>query len=285
MKLSQLKKQTGETALVFGPPKVGKTLIAGLLAEHFDRTQMFDLENGIQTLTANFPQMGKAHLLDKIDAVQIPDSRKNPIAIKTMLKVFSGQKLSICNKHGMTTCIQCAKDKLEVTEVELNKFGRNDLVIMDSASQLADSAYAHVMGQQRLEECAKADWDDWGQMGNLLSMVYSQIQQVPYNVVVISHEDMVQMPDKSDKIVPVGGTRNFSKRFAKFFGHVIYCEIVLGKYKQGSSPTYKMNVISGSRSGLILDGDKVTLADLLKSGSLPQTPAGANAPIIAAVKS
>lgn len=262
MKLSEMKKESGESALLFGPPKTGKTLAAGQLAKYFNRVILFDLENGVQTLMTHLSK----ELQDKIEVVQIPDSRVNPVAVRTMLKVFTGQKVDICNKHGKVMCIDCAKDKSPVTTVELSKLTRDDVVIVDSLSQLSDSVYAHVMGQSRLNDLAKPEWDDWGQMGNLLAMILSQIQTTPYNIVFISHETMVEMPDKSMKLVPIAGTREFSKRVAKFFGHVVYFEVALGKFKQGSSPLYKMNVVAGSRSGLIIDGEKVTLGDLLKSG-------------------
>jgi hypothetical protein len=60
---------------------------------------------------------------------------------------------------------------------------------------------------------------------------------------------MVEMEDGTKKIVPIGGTSNASKVFAKYFDDVIYCEIVNKTHRLVSSSTAKANVLAGSRSG------------------------------------
>jgi hypothetical protein len=61
------------------------------------------------------------------------------------------------------------------------------------------------------------------------------------------------MEDGKKKIVPVGGTSNFSKTFAKYFDHVVYCEVLNMRHKFASKTTYSTSVLSGSRTNAELE--------------------------------
>lgn len=252
MKLSALaegvNKLRGQSVLLYGPPKTGKTKLAGDLAKHGFEIDWFDLENGVSTLLATLPE----EFWPQVNVIQIPDSRSNPIAINTMMKVLSGSPCLICEEHGKVSCPECMKGAKPSNLVELRKNGPNKIVVIDSLSQLSDSAYAGIRGA--IEN--KMEWSDFDTWNQQLAMMLSQLQVAPYHSVCISHENMVEMQDKSMRIVAVGGTRNFSSRIAKFFGHVVYTEVAFSKFKVGSSPTYKVNVTAGSRSNIELDLEK-----------------------------
>ena len=86
---------------------------------------------------------------------------------------------------------------------------------------------------------------------------YSIIETASYNVVVISHEIEAQTEGKKTKLVPVAGTRNFSRNVAKYFGDVVYCEVKNKKHMFGSSTTYDNNILTGSRTDVALeDGER-----------------------------
>jgi hypothetical protein len=63
------------------------------------------------------------------------------------------------------------------------------------------------------------------------------------------------MVDGKPKIVPTAGTRNFSRNTAKYFDEVFYCEVRNKKHVVGSSTTYANNILTGSRSGQVTEGD------------------------------
>ena len=67
--------------LVFGPPKSGKTKLAGEVAKAFN-TIWFDTEHGFLTLK-QLPDTTQSN----INLIQIPDDRANFRAIEAMLKV------------------------------------------------------------------------------------------------------------------------------------------------------------------------------------------------------
>lgn len=167
-KLSDVEKKLGESVLIYGRPKVGKTLLAGRLAAHFDLL-WFDLENGIETLRTQLPIEQQR----RVDVITIPDTRTNPVAISTMMKVLTGNRVEICEEHGAASCPTCKSNKKEFSVVELNKLPRTTIVVVDSASQLSDSAAAKIANGSE----AKFDWDDYDAWGKQLSLMYSAVQQ------------------------------------------------------------------------------------------------------------
>lgn len=241
MKLSQLHQSKSHRVLLFGPPKSGKTQLAGALAERF-KILYFDLERGTDTLL-KFPDEWK----DRVEVISLPDTRSFPIAIETMLKVIKGGPVDICEQHGKVGCALCKKDSKPFNHVELNALGLDTVVVVDSLTQLTNSAIAHIT--KGTDELYKLQTDDWGNLGKLMDTFLSHVQQAPYNIVCISHETEVEMVDGKQKIVPTAGTRNFSRNTAKYFDEVIYCEVKNKKHIAGSSTGYATNILTGSRTG------------------------------------
>lgn len=201
------------------------------------------MENGHET----FRQLSPA-AQERIEVILLPDSRSFPIAIETALKLVKGTKLQVCDAHGKVDCAICKKAGNDFTIAEFNSLPSNHIVVFDSLTQLTDSAIAHITRGK--PDDYKLDYDDWGNLGKLLSIFLSHIQTAAYNVICISHETEVEMEDGKMKLVPTAGTRNFSRNTAKYFGHVVYCEVKTGKHKFTSSTTAIPNVIAGSRTNI-----------------------------------
>lgn len=241
MKLSSYKPAATKRILVYGAPKTGKTVLAGKLAEAGFNLKWLDLENGVASLLSNVDP--KFH--DNIELFKIPDTKAVPIAAETVLKVFSGAKCVICEQHGKVNCPLC---KSTGTLLDVNALTASDILVVDSATQLTNSVMSHI--SRNKPDDYKPDWEDWRMQGALLDKIFSMMQQATYNVIIISHESLVEMEDKKMKIVPVAGSSNFSKTFAKYFDEVVYCELVNKSHRFGSSTGYAMNVLSGSRSNI-----------------------------------
>ena len=259
MKLSQMKVSTIRHALLYGPPKTGKTRLAGTLAKSYDLL-WFDLENGFETLL-QLP----TEFQDRIDVIQLPDTRSFPIAIETMLKVIKGSKAEICHEHGKVSCAFCKKNKPdEFTTVELNALPSSTVVVVDSLTQLTNSAIAHITKGK--PDDYKLEYDDWGNLGKLMDNFLSHVQNAPYNVVCISHETEAELEDGTTKLVPTAGTRNFSRNSARYFGEVVYCQVKNKKHVAASSTTYANNILTGSRSGVSLEQSaEATLLSIFSS--------------------
>ena len=264
-KLSSKQAETTHRVIVYGAPKTGKTLLAGELAEYYNLIWV-DMENGYETLL-QLPMEWQ----DRIGIITLPDTRSYPVAIETILKMVKGP-VSICELHGKVSCMICKKTDAEVAEVDLNSLGAETVVVFDSLTQLSNSAISHITKGQ--PDDYKLGYDDWGNLGKLLDIFLSHIQQARYNVVVISHEVEAESEGKKKSLVPVGGTRAFSRNVAKYFGDVVYAERKNRKHVFSSSTTYATNILAGSRSDIdIAEGaDKPSLLQIFKPELYPNTP-------------
>ncbi len=261
MKLTAYAPSIARKILVYAPPKAGKTDLVGQLAEK-KKLWWFDLEDGIKTLLHS-PRM-KKEWLENIELFRIPDTQTFPIAIQTMLKVIKGGECVICHKHGAVGCGICKAANAPTSSINLSTFTNDDVLVIDSGSQLSASAMNYIQKDIIAKDNydVKPDWDDYAKQGRILDRVFSIMQQSPFNVVCITHENLVEMEDGKKKLVPIAGTSQFSKTFAKYWDDVVYCDIVNKKHKVASSTTYSGSIVLGSRTGKELE--KMETPSLLK---------------------
>lgn len=279
MDLLELKKarERGEdiarhSVLIYGDPKTGKTQLAGTAAKipQINRIYFISMENGHDTLLT----MGLTdYEMAKIILIRIIDLREEPRAIETMLRLLSSRNdIVICNNHGIVNCNSCrTKEGFQGLSFNITKCRRDDIIILDTASQLGDSAVnLAVLGK---EVTYKLQHDDWGQAGKYLSDCMQTIQQAVHtNFVVLAHQIVIEEDIngvKRDKIYPRIGTRNFSMGAAKYFSTVVYMEKKLGKIVAGSSVGYKPDTITGSRFNVAIEKEKeLSMAAILKHSGI-----------------
>ena len=170
-----------------------------------------------------------------------------------MLKLVKGP-VSICEQHGKVGCMICKRAGEEAAptiDVDVNSMDSNTILVVDTMTQLSNSAIANITKSK--PDDYKLDYDDWGNLGKLLDIVLSHIQQASYNVIVISHENEVTTEGKRTTLAPVGGTRNFSRNITKYFTDVVYLERKNKKHTCISSTTSSTSVIAGSQTGVTLE--------------------------------
>lgn len=266
MKLTDKLPSSTHRVLIFGAPKSGKTQLAASLASQYNII-WFDLENGYGTLLKLPPAEQ-----ERIELISIPDSKTFPIAIETMLKVISGNECKICEEHGKVSCPLCTRDNKPTSAVCLSRLQGDTVVVVDSLSQLSNSAIAFITKGQ--PDDYKMDFSDWGNLRAIVEKFLSQVQQARYNIVCISHEEEVEMEDGRKKIVPVCGSSKSSRNTAKYFDHVLYCELKNKKHITASSTTYANNILTGSRTDVFMDADvNPTLLSIFKRpNAAPATP-------------
>lgn len=258
MKLTEKKAYSTQRVLVYGPPKTGKTELVGKLAEHYNLI-WFDIEKGWTTLL-KLPTEWQ----ERINIISIPDSKIFPIAAETWPKIVKGGPVSICNEHGKVSCGLCNKENKPVDVVNMNKVSGRTIVVFDSLTQLTNSLLANIT--KASPDDYKPERDDWGQLKFLIDKFLSQIQAAGYNIVCITHEEEVQMEDGSNKLVPSSGSAKSSRNTAKYFDHVIYCEVKNKKHTFKSSTISGLALVTGSRTGVDMEKNKEpSLLDIFTS--------------------
>lgn len=239
-----------EQVIVFGPPKSGKTEIVGKLA-YSHRLHWFDLENGGRTL-AKLPK----EIQKNINYYRIVDTPEAPNALETALKVITGNAVTFCAEHGKVACGPCLSSRAAMETVQLNTLNpATDIVVWDSATQLTSSAINKIAQQfnVKIEQGKKFEFDHWAMLQVYLNKFFQPLQNASWSNVVISHESALKLEDGTDKLVPAGGSENYSRNIARFFGQVIYTQVINCGHKASSATTAQNKVLTGSRTDVVVD--------------------------------
>lgn len=232
----------------YGPPKTGKTLLACSLAEHGYNIKLIELENGHLVAKQLSPEAQS-----RIDVIILPDTKENPCAMQSLANLFKAGKFKPCIEHGLDRCAKCTGAMKPFNALDLSELGPKDVVVLDSMTQWSNSILAHRARNK--PDDWNPEWEDWRWQGTILDMGLGHIQNSTLNWIVISHEIMAKTQNKDEKIVPIAGTRNFSRNVAKYFDTVIYCEVVNGKHMFASRTTYKNNILTGDRLGVEIESN------------------------------
>ena len=260
MKMTEVEDRKYLHIEIFGPPKSGKTRLVGQLAEHDFTLHLFDYESGSKTLFTSLPKEFRKN----VNIYRVQDTKDTPLGIETALKVTKLGSHELCDLHGKVTslvsgkmikCPLCSKvPTATYSTFDNTKLGPKDIVIHDSLTQLTNSALAHVgLGK---DDTWKPERDDWAKQGNILDRLLSNVQNAPYHIICITHENPIEMNDGKEKMVPLAGTRNFSRTGAKYFDEVIYTNVFNKRHIAASSSTYANNILTGSRSNVTLENEK-----------------------------
>ena len=269
-------ESSSHSVLIYGDSGAGKTRMAATAAliPEIKRIVWIDLENGKDTiLHMDLPD----EALAKIQLIQLLDTRKDPHAMSTLLKMFSSKAdINICEAHGRVGCLECTTKKAATQVFNLTKMTHNDLLVIDSGSQMTDCAVNALLKGQ--PEDAILQIQDWGTVYNWLTSILQVIQIGRYtNTIMLTHtlydeEYTGTGPNKvllRTKIYPMIGSKTFSTKVGKFFGTVVYLELKGAKHAGGSSTTYKPNCNTKSRLNIkVEDSQSLNMRDILIKGGV-----------------
>lgn len=243
-----------EHCVIHGDSETGKTLQLCMLSEFYN-VLVFDGDKGLKTAIRTLPQ----EMQKRIRPIRIPDNTSNPIYWNTILKVITGLPTEICIEHGIHDCKMCFMNQKPVAKIHLNKLPSNWVVGMDSVTQFVASAINSINKTANPKAADTVDtfkfqFDEWGVLRQITEKFGNYVKDLQCNFVAISHSTLVKTEDLSTmKLVPIGGTDNASRNFAKNFSSCVYAKIMNNRHVYVSSSTAGSNVQTGTRSHVKLE--------------------------------
>jgi hypothetical protein len=248
--------------IIYGEPGSGKTTLTGLLSEFYNLL-WFDGDKGLTALKHNL----HPELLKRIIPIRIIDNTATPNFCMSLLRAITGRPIKICigpSGHGIVNCPICIANKGQFIQVELNKLPKNFVAVVDSHTQFYVSvmAFAYYKNTGKnigndTDDGYKGDWDHWAICRNMVEKYGNYLKDLPCKFVSISHESLEEMENNLKKLVPVGGSSNANKNYAKYFGSEIHAKIVNSKHVFYSSTTATTGVQTKSRANIALELKKV----------------------------
>ncbi len=232
-----------QSLLVYGAPKTGKTTLVCQLARKY-KVIWVDTEHGFQTIFGALPK----EYWENLHPIIVDDSQEVPRAARMLTKVFRQKSLmKICKLHGDVACPLCVT-KTDHFLLDPTKLDTSWVLVVDSLTQLSDSALNHVVGFSGELVFKKKEYTHWDNQGLLLRGILTAQQRMKCHTAFISHEAELEQVDGTNKITPVGGTRNFSLTIARYFDHVVYLSIRNKKHCISSTTISDVRVQAGSRN-------------------------------------
>jgi hypothetical protein len=251
--LSQVPRRGVRHQCIFGDSKSGKTTLVAQLARKY-KLKWLSIDNGHDVLY-KLPPEAQAN----IDIIVLPDTKDFPVAISTCLRLISGAPMNVCIPHGNVECQTC---KLEAVKTKVqppferhcfNELGPEWIVVFDHISQLANSAMHFILKRDNRPDDYKPGWDEYRPQGTMMDKFLTNIQQAPFNVICIAQLCETEMEDGKKKLVPLVGSYPFSRGSPKYFDDIIYCSLENKSHKFGSSTTYSMSALTGSRADVAVE--------------------------------
>lgn len=255
------QRTKGTSVLVYGAPKTGKSALTAQLAEHY-RLTWLDIENGAEVLFNS--KVVDPKFLDNIELYQIPDHKKNPVGIEYAMKLFTMEKLTLCEQHNMENCSKCrlhnaknpddqwGKETIDFNTLDPSK----DIVVLDTLTQATRSANALIIKKQLANnDEAKFEFDHWRLQNMYVDIILDMCQAGLFNVVCITHEQGIDQVDGTEKITPSASTKNYSRTIAKNFNTVVRCTMRGTNHVVEAATSEAPKAITGGRTEVNVQRD------------------------------
>jgi hypothetical protein len=188
-----------------------------------------------------------------------------------MFKVITAKvPIQICEEHGriIENCTLCKASKAPTQVFDPKDMSSDCALVLDSGSQFSDSIM-HFYNKGKMEK-GTTGLDSYREQGLRLTEFLTEVQRGRTNWVIVTHALTIELEagteqiaameykgPKTERTVPLIGTRPFSMKVGKYFGHVVYLNMRLKNHEGGSSTKYRAGIIAGSRTGWELESQKL----------------------------
>ena len=244
--------------LLYGAPFTGKTTAAAMLSK-YRKIQLIDLDRNAGELIHSIPK--EYH--ENIDIVPMPDSIENPV-FDLLLDFLSGKAMDYNPIDGKKMSVKYRNVVSNVQPKLPTPASLEDstIIVIDSGTTITESCLNYVRSirnrsasEEKLDELQMSE-RDWGLVMGYLGKLTKVMKAIPYPIILICHEMIVELPDKSTRIAPALGSRNTSRNLAKDFTAVVHMSLDGTLFKQISSQKSNSKVVVGSRRNVFLEEGK-----------------------------
>jgi hypothetical protein len=242
--LTKVNPKVAQKTIIYGESKTGKSRMAMRLAK-YHKLLWFDTEQSLAALLE--PDNLDPKYRGNIQYIKLPDNAETPLAAMALNKVFSFKPTKICEVHGAVDCPICKTGEL----IDLKTVDLDTIIVVDSFTQLVTSWMTMI--SKGKPEGYKFQFDDWAMLAFYGKKFLSNVQACDKNIIIISRAIEVELEDSTKKLVPEGGSRNFSTTVPGFFDHVVFTHLKGKTHAVGSSTTYTMSAMTGSRTNKALE--------------------------------
>jgi hypothetical protein len=280
--------------LIYGPPGSGKTQLAATICQvpNIGAIYWLDLEDGLATVITSRKEDGSYYFseeeLGKILYIPIPDrtmldpgtsklldiaqdKASNALAARVLTRLLTSSKVQQYDVDAQAIVPQPSDSTISFC---LSKLASNDVVVIDSGSQLAHSIFSLAVEGNPNHEHGKKHWAEF--TTNAVACL-SAIQAARCTVIMLCHElDIEADPEirRKAKTVPWFGSAPFSSKVGHYFGTVVRLYTDSG-YRSLSTPITKLSVQGKSRfnidSSLLTNPTMVDLLGISKRAHLAST--------------
>lgn len=242
--VSTSEKELKQSCLIYGDSFTGKTTLAAQLARKY-KLIWFDIDSSASRIRASVPQ----EFWENIEYFEIKDTPQTPVAAKTLAKFFTAKgKVKIFHEDGSINNPLLMKNPAATyTEIDVAALNTDTVIVVDSLTALSDSVMNHFLGGVGEMDFKSKEFKHYDHQGLLLNNIIVGAIRNPAHVVFISHQEELEQEDGSIKLTPTGGTRNFSRKLARKFDHVVHCKLHNRKHCYNSVTVQDHKVIAGSR--------------------------------------
>ncbi len=246
MKLSA-NNSTGNSLVLYGAPKTGKTQLIGKLAEVGWKIKILDFDCGIKTLVNSVPK--QYH--NNIEFLSVSSTKLVPRALEVALTAFTKTGPSyFCTEHQVNKCKYCNMPNAEAFEWDYTP--RSDTIyVLDSMTALTNALVFHYGGPGKDDdESFRLEFKEWAFVTGRCTQILANIKNSGCNTIITAHAE-IQVDDLArTTISPFAGTSKFSAKWAGDFDHIVYTEIKAAKDYGVYSMPPRAGIQVGTRSGI-----------------------------------
>ena len=186
----------------------------------FELLQTGDTGSGKTTRALDATRFGKVFVLD-LDGKLVSTANELPEEQKKLIHFEDLKSASMMDVIKLLSEIKADFASGKVPFATL---------VVDTFTILNEKAYIHAMGKKLDDPKAKATFDEWGVIGNILLTFFNNLHSLPCNIIVNAHVARNESAE-GKQVLGVEGMGSFRNKIAKKMTDSHYMYFEMGKFQ------------------------------------------------------